>query len=138
MSRKDLSQPRPLNSNDNIDSCELSALPPAPDKIDATRYTIDVENETYIALVEHYGATSNKCGIRRLIYYFIDNEMYEGWPVVNNYVDDKRDYLRRRLKEMRYILTKIENKWDYDTTKIYECKEIINELEEFVNGKPNQ
>lgn len=125
--------------DDNIDSCDLSALPPAPSKDNATRYNLIIDNETYEALVEHYGATSNKCAIRRLVYYFVESEMYEGWPIVREYVDDRLEYVKRRVKELKNTCKKLIVKAESEELEIAnKIAELIGELEELVYGEPNK
>ena len=51
----------------------------------ASRYSIEITNESYIALVESYPTNSSRVSLRRLIYWFVENEIYEecGWSTNN-------------------------------------------------------
>ena len=60
--------------------------PEAPNRSGARRYDIDITNEDYIELHRMY-RNSPKISLRRLLYWFVENEMYEilEWQVVNPY-----------------------------------------------------
>lgn len=51
----------------------------------ASRYMIDVTNENYLLLMQSYPPNSSKISLRRLIYWFVENEIYEecGWTTNN-------------------------------------------------------
>lgn len=125
--------------NEYIDSCDLSSLPQAPEKTDATKYVIDIDNETYSALVESYGPTSSKCSIRRLIYYFVEGEMYSGWPIVSEYKDERIEYVSKRVKELKYICKRIKSKCESDELDITQkIEEFVSKLEVLINEKRNK
>ena len=54
----------------------IEYLPTCPYRGDCRRYEINVENENYINLILTYGATSPRYSLRRLLYWFVDNEIY--------------------------------------------------------------
>jgi hypothetical protein len=51
----------------------------------ASRYNIEVTNETYLSLAETFPLGSSRISLRRLIYWFVENEMYDecGWTTDN-------------------------------------------------------
>ena len=51
---------------------------------------VTIDNEFYESLRALHGATSTKVSINRLLYYIVDNELYEeyGWKQVNKYNEE--------------------------------------------------
>lgn len=45
----------------------------------ASKYTVDVTNEEYLSLLARYPATSPRISLRRLLYWWVDNEIYTEW-----------------------------------------------------------
>lgn len=60
---------------------DLTDKPSSPDRGDAGRVTIDVTNEYYLSLLDNYTPNSPRISLRRLLYWFVENEIYEelGW-----------------------------------------------------------
>ena len=56
---------------------ELENKPAAPDRYGASRYNIDITNEYYLSLIATYSVNSPKISLRRLLYWFVENEIYE-------------------------------------------------------------
>lgn len=56
---------------------DIETLPVSPKGGEVHRYDINVTNEEFLALREARGATSKSLSIRRLLYWFVDNEMWE-------------------------------------------------------------
>lgn len=61
----------------------IEALPPAPHRTpgDMVQVTVDVTNEDYNAMVQERSTRSSLVSLRRIIYHFVDNELYVdlGW-----------------------------------------------------------
>ena len=66
----------------------LTDLPACPDRTNAQRCTVDITNTEYLELLSTFGPTSPRVSLRRIIYYFVENELYTefGWEFKNEYV----------------------------------------------------
>lgn len=75
----------------------------------ASRYDIEVTNENYLAMLKVYGIKSKTISLRRLIYWFVDNEIYSdiGWECVNDYVDEKSTKINNCLMKINSLLDKL-------------------------------
>ena len=61
-----------LGENGVID---LENKPPCRPRTDAKRVTIDIQNAYYITLVRSYPRNSSLVSLRRLLYWFVENDM---------------------------------------------------------------
>lgn len=104
-------------TNEILTLCEQGAIdlmdkPNAFERSQCGRYTINIDNDYYISLYEEFGATSQRISIRRLLYWFVDNEVYEelDWKVgqfvdkakINNKIGDSI----KSLKNLQSCLPK--------------------------------
>lgn len=64
----------------------IYALDKAPPRTtgDMCQYTITILNKEYNELVQTHGNRSSTVSLRRIIYHFVDNELYEelGWKTI--------------------------------------------------------
>ena len=60
---------------------EVEDKPPCRDRDGCDRYNIDIHNENYLELLRIHGVKSKQISLRRLLYWFVENEIYEelGW-----------------------------------------------------------
>lgn len=98
----------------------------------ARRFDVDVHNEEYLELMRTYPPNSSKISLRRIIYWFVENEMYEllGWEPVNEYRDRsdvKREKLIKRIRQDLESLLTVIDADNYD--KIESILQIIKDLE---------
>ena len=77
-----------------LDACdegyiELENKPECEPRDGASRYNVIITNENYIELLGFYGVKNKNISLRRLIYWFVDNEMYNelDWEPINDYID---------------------------------------------------
>lgn len=111
---------------------DFTDKPRVPDRTGARRFNVDVQNEEYLTLVKYHNYNSPKTSLRRLVYWFVENEMYDilEWEVVNNYTDryyEKRKKLTKRIRQDLETLSNISTAEDFD--KIDTALKIIKELE---------
>lgn len=68
--------------------------PPCPGRDGAGRYEIDIVEPTYLEMLETYSPFSSKISLRRLLYWFVENEIYEelGWEQTRAY-ESRNDIL---------------------------------------------
>lgn len=78
---------------------EIENKPECAPRDGASRYDINIKNESYIDLLMTFGTRSSRVSLRRLLYWFVDNEVYLdcGWETKYDYVSKKdkkyNDYL---------------------------------------------
>lgn len=67
----------------------MESLPPAPTRShdNCRQYMIDVTNTEYLQLVSDKGYKNKTVSLRRILYYFVDNELYNelGWSQKHDY-----------------------------------------------------
>lgn len=94
----------------------LMDLPPvAIPKSSCKQYKVNVTDENYIGLCETYGTKSMRISLRRIVYWFIENEQYEifNWePATNTILPDNQRIvdLIGEIEPKLYTLFKLLNK----------------------------
>lgn len=63
-----------------------------PDKEGCEHCRIDITEPNYIELYKTYGPKNRRISLRRLLYWFVENEIYDQlcWQTVNTEIVDKR------------------------------------------------
>lgn len=82
---------------------ELMDKPAAPTRSGAGRYNVNVSNEDYISLIRQMGAKSTRISLRRLLYWFVEEEVYEllGWEMTEDYVDVNDTRTKKRIEALK-------------------------------------
>lgn len=80
--------------------------PVAPPRDECSRYEVCINNKDYIELMAQYPEKSSKTSLRRLVTWFVDNEVYEelGWDISCD--KHKRDNLVKKLDSIINSLQK--------------------------------
>lgn len=102
--------------------------PACPSRIGAGRYDIDITEPNYLELLNAYSPFSSKISLRRLIYWFVENEIYEelGWEATNNYVNRKRQLFDKKVQT---ALNELDRSLQYaPTTAKVEVMNICNKI----------
>lgn len=91
----------------NADGMLIAELPSCPTQGVTTRVTFEVTNEDYLTLLETYPRNSSKVSLKRLLTWFVENEMYDewGWEVENEYVNSAGAAKIKKLNEILADLT---------------------------------
>lgn len=105
--------------------------PTAPPKKDGQQYAIDVTEENYIGLMAIYGPKSSRISLRRLLYWFVDNEIYNeiGWEGVESYTDSDTDKSIQLIGDIKVLLYRLERKISNCSDEISIIRENLNEIE---------
>ena len=113
---------------------DIDSLPAAYIRGDKKHVVVNIDSEWYEHMQALYGTTSPRISISRLLYYFIDNELYldYNWQIVQNC--DKRT--SERLLNMRDDINKcitrlktiVNSKQDYD-----KLEQIRKDLDDIIN-----
>lgn len=114
--------------------------PACPGREGAGRYNINIVEPNYLELLSAYGPFCSKISIRRLVYWFVENEIYEEleWTPINNFRDRHAQLLNTKLSN---ALTELEKAKRYacNRTKLLTdlsniCEELTILLENLKNG----
>ena len=73
----------------------------------ATKYLVDITEPTYLELYAEFGPYNQSISIRRLLYWFVENDIADelGWKIVNNFVDMNKERARKKLAAAQHELT---------------------------------
>lgn len=73
--------------------------PPCPPRDGASRYIIDIYNEDYLQIMRSYPANSPISSPSRLIYWFVENQMYDelGWKPTSTYKNRRKEAILNAL-----------------------------------------
>lgn len=88
-------------SEGNID---IVNKPMAPSLDGTRRYTVTIQNEEYEEMYLRYGPTSPFISLRRLLYWFVDEEIYEDlhWKIMTKVSDE----YKKGVNDFKTALTK--------------------------------
>lgn len=109
---------------------EIENKPACRPRDGAGRYDVNVTNATYLSLLNTYGVKSKAISLRRLIYWFVENEIFNeiGWETVNDFVD--RDSLKWN-KQIDKVLNELER---LKTMCNYSNSDIISHAEDLISN----
>lgn len=106
---------------------DVMEKPSAPEKVGGRYYKVNVINQDYLSLVEIYGQKNSRISLRRLLYWFVENEIYSElkWIPDTCVVDERNDYKYE-------VLTKLENYLFKARSSIPEHRDEFDKFREFV------
>lgn len=109
--------------------------PAAPDRQGAGRYEVDVTNESYLEIIKSYPVNSSQISLRRLLYWFVENEIYYevGWKPVRMYVNKDKERELKRIQAAYDNVERVRLKTSY-TTLCDEILEKLNTLKEVIKN----
>lgn len=106
---------------------DVMGKPSAPEKVGGRYYKVNVINQDYLSLLEIYGQKNPRISLRRLLYWFVENEVYSelNWIPDTVVVDERNDYKYE-------ILTKLENYLFKARSSIPEYRSEFDKFREFI------
>ena len=114
-------------------------MPKCEPRDGATKYFIEVTNETYLELVASYPPNSPRLSLRRLLYWFVEQEIADvlGWEPVNEYVSKDKEKILKKLGGVQSELYKLERNLNYEEVEILKriYVELIRLKEVVENGR---
>lgn len=118
---------------------DLIDMPKCESREGATRYNIDVTNETYLSLVETFPPNSPRLSLRRILYWFVEQEMYEvlEWEATNEYVSKDKEKILKKIGGIDSELTKLQRNLNYEEYEIVQdiLEKLIKLKEVVENGR---
>jgi len=79
---------------------------PAPPAYETSRYTVNITNKAYIHMVETLGSRSPTVSLRRILYWFVDNEIYVQLDL------PYKSLLPTQTRELKNLLTHIDTAYN--------------------------
>ena len=116
---------------------DIMDKPVCPNREGAARYEIDITEPYYLELLSTYSPFSSKISLRRLLYWFVENEVYAdlAWEQTSEYVDKKLQMFNKKIAN---ALNEMERAVSYAPTKAKtETLNIVNKiksLQEYMNN----
>lgn len=88
---------------------DIVDLPSCRSREGATRYNIDVKSEYYNTLVTTFPVNSARISLRRILYWFVEQEMYDQLEWVPNsfYESSDKKRILKKLNTVKSDLNKI-------------------------------
>ena len=89
---------------------DIMDKPTPPPKENGKQVIVDVIEPNYLALVDMYSVKSSRISLRRLLYWFVDNEVYVelGWEGVQKYQDSNAEKALTLLSNIKLYLYRLE------------------------------
>lgn len=97
---------------------DIMDKPPAPPRDGAARYDVIITDPNYLELIEQFTPFSPRISLRRLLYWFVENEVYNdlGWEQDASYADSKRKMCYKKIEN---ALSELERAKQYVSTGFY-------------------
>lgn len=129
--------------NKILDASEQGAFdiidrPRCPARDGATRYVIDVKSEYYLSMLENFPINSPRISLRRILYWFVENEMYDEleWEVTLEYHNKEKEKMLKKLSNIISEFSKLSLKFnseEKDFTFEKGLKENLDKLWDIIN-----
>lgn len=111
---------------------DLLDRPAVPPRVNGSYHTINVTNQYYINLTNLYGTTSSKVSLRRILYWFVNNDMFEQleWTPTT-IMPTKFEKAEDAINKIRLDLSEL-CKYTDDKKCINNIRKNLNEIEESI------
>lgn len=119
---------------------ELTGHPRSPSRQGAQRHNINITDPYYLQMWQNYPPNSSYISVRRLLYWFVDFEIYNmlGWKTVQVVKDDNT---RKLLKQVDKIMTQMERltvlaqRYDVATGYVDNVNKSLLTLKEYLDNE---
>ena len=110
---------------------DIMDKPAAPDRIGAGKYNVNITEPYYLDLISSYSLFSPRISLRRLLYWFVENEVYVdlGWQQVNKYVDKQSIIMHNKFTNAINELERIKH-YTTNSEVLIKLDSICNDLKE--------
>lgn len=80
---------------------DVTDKPACPDRSHTSHYRIDITEPQYLEMYNLYGANSPKISLRRLIYWFVENEVYSdlNWIISDKFNSRNEKILQNKINK---------------------------------------
>ena len=111
---------------------DIMDKPKVPDKKGGHCYRVEIKEPNYLELIATFGTKSSRISLRRLLYWFVENEVYMelGWEPTEIYVDDEINKSYDCLMELKQVLYKTSKLLPQYEELFINFKNELNNIEE--------
>ena len=113
--------------------------PKVPPRDGASRYDVDITSEYYMELLTAFPANSSRISVRRLLYWFVENEIYELLNLVplHEYISIDKERILKKISGMHSLYNKMYMLLSTEERELaYPIKNNLIQLEEVIkNGR---
>ena len=110
---------------------DIMNKPPCPDKTNCEHFRIDVTEPTYIELYKTFGSNNPRISLRRLLYWFVENEIYSelDWTPTNQPTNKRQTLYNKHIEAAIIHLIRAKRYTSKNVTIDNIVKELENEKE---------
>lgn len=111
--------------------------PTPPPKQNGKQVIIDVVEPNYLELIEMYSIKSSRISLRRLIYWFVENEIYAdlGWEGIQQYKSNNVERAIDMFADIKLQMYRLEKLTVNCENQFKTIREKLNEIEGIIwNG----
>ncbi len=115
---------------------DLENKPPVGTRTDGKHCTINVTNQHYIDLVATLGEKNNNISLRRLLHWFVEEEIYEecGWEVTSgmsvSVIKERADRIKDYKAFSKIKSQVMELNKSYESNTLYDVIRLLNKFEQ--------
>lgn len=111
---------------------DIMDKPKVPERKGGHYYQIDIQEPNYLSLLESFGTKSSKISLRRLIYWFIENEIYSelDWEVTDEFVESKVSKNYDFLMDLKRDVFKLSKHLPEYFEEFEQINSLLNKIEE--------
>jgi len=115
---------------------DLENKPPVGTRTGGKHCTINVTNQHYIDLVATLGEKNNNISLRRLLHWFVEEEIYEecGWEVTSgmsvSVIKERADQIKDYKAFSKIKSQVMELNKSYESNTLYDVIRLLNKFEQ--------
>lgn len=111
---------------------DIMEKPTIAEKKGGHYYKVNIKEPMYLELLELYGTKSSRISLRRLLYWFVENEIYEelGWEPQSGFITTNSDRSFDVLMELKQYVHKASKLMPEYYDQFNEIKQTLNKIEE--------
>lgn len=110
--------------------------PKCRDRQGAKRIEVNITNEDYLETLSYFPPNSSHISLRRIIYWFVENEVYEqlNWKPVTKFIDTKKERMTKDFTSCKELLQKLRIKYKEYELDLNKGIELVNSIIRSING----
>lgn len=114
---------------------DITDKPNCESRDKASRYMIDITNDTYLTLMQSYPPNSSKISLRRLIYWFVENEIYDecGWTTNNVLKRKENNKIYKKILDLKEQCTKLLSVFSDNYDALIIVTDILKQMQKLEN-----
>ena len=121
-----------------LDECasgriDLQDKPPCRPRDGAGRYNVIVDNEYYESMVDMFGIKSKNISVRRLLYWFVENEVYNDleWVPIKDYEEMTTIKTKKMIENLKLDVRRLKS---HIERNVLNGMNVVNEIEKLLRN----